>query len=87
MTREAADLYLGAIGDSLNSPNLVLDLRVPSNNYYQQTILDTQLSLFLAGNQSVDVTMQNIESAWEERTEELGRQNQLDAYRATLGLN
>ena len=28
MSQEAADSYLGAIGDSLQSPNMVLDLRI-----------------------------------------------------------
>ena len=87
MTRAAAENYLGAIGASLDSPNLVLDLRVPQNNFYQQVILDAELSKYLAGNQDEQTTMANIERAWEEKTEELGRDSQLDIYKDTLGAN
>ena len=36
MSEKAAKNYLGAIQDSLNSPNMVLDLRIPFNQRYQQ---------------------------------------------------
>jgi len=54
MSREAATNYLGAIKDSLNSPNMVLDLRVPQNQRYQQIVLDTAISQLLAGELTVD---------------------------------
>src|SRR5262249_61636773 len=41
MSKAAAENYLGAIKDSLNSPNMVLDLRVPQNQRYEQVVLDT----------------------------------------------
>ena len=49
MSEEAAKNYLGAIKDSLNSPNMVLDLRIPQNQKYQQVVLDTAVARFLAG--------------------------------------
>ncbi|NJM41844.1 MAG: extracellular solute-binding protein, partial [Anaerolineae bacterium] len=40
MSEQAAKDYLGAIEASLNSPNMVLDLRIPQNQQYQQIVLD-----------------------------------------------
>src|SRR5467141_493697 len=49
MSEKAANDYLGAIKASLQSPNMVLDLRIPQNAYYEGTALDTTLAQFLAG--------------------------------------
>ena len=86
MSRQAAEDYLGAIKASLNSPNMVLDLRIPQNQRYQQIVLDTAIARMLAGEITKAQAMKQIENGWEEITEELGRKEQLNAYRATLGL-
>ncbi len=85
MSPQAASDYLGAIEDSLNSPNMVLDLRVPQNQRYQQVVLDTAISQYLAGELTTEETMQQIYDGWEEITEELGREDQLNAYLASIG--
>ena len=38
MGKENAESYLGAIKTSLNSPNMILDLRIPQNQRYQQIV-------------------------------------------------
>lgn len=86
MSKQAADLYLGAIKTSLNSPNMMLDLRVPNNQYYQQVVLDTIIAQYMAGEIGRDEAMQSIYDKWEEKTEELGRDKQLAVYKATLGV-
>src|SRR6266545_2049494 len=86
MSTEAANNYLGAIKASLQSPNMVLDLRIPQSAYYQQTALDTALAQFLAGELSVDQTMAQITSQWNKKTDEIGRQQQLDAYKSSLSV-
>jgi multiple sugar transport system substrate-binding protein len=86
MSEQAAKDYLGAIEASLNSPNMVLDLRIPQNQYYQGIVLDGAIAKFLAGEQDLAATMKEIEDGWEQKTEELGRDKQLAAYRATLGV-
>ena len=86
MTEEAANLYLGAIKASLESPNMVLDLRVPQNQRYQQVVLDTAISQFLADELTLDETVKAVEAGWEEITEELGRDTQRAAYLASLGV-
>src|SRR6266571_3620912 len=86
MSQQAAQNYLGAIKDSLNSPNMVLDLRIPQTSFYQQTALDTALAQFLAGELGVSQTMNQITTQWNKKTDEIGRQSQLDAYKASLSV-
>ncbi|UCH25392.1 MAG: extracellular solute-binding protein [Trueperaceae bacterium] len=86
MSREAALNYLGAIRESLNSPNMVLDLRIPQNQRYQQIVLDTAISQLLAGELTKEEAMQQIYDGWQEITDELGLEDQLSAYRSTLGV-
>ena len=85
MSQAAADDYLGAIKASLDSPNMVLDLRVPQNQRYQQVALDLILSQYLADEFTTDEAAQAIYDQWQEITDELGRDDQLSAYRATIG--
>ena len=85
MSPAAASVYLGAIEASLASPNMVLDLRIPQNQRYQQVVLDLALSQFASGEITRDEAIQQIYDGWEEITEELGRDEQLEAYRATIG--
>ncbi len=87
MSQAAAEDYLGAIGASLNSPNMVLDIRVPQNQRYQQNVLDTVLAQYIAGELTADEAASEIYSQWEEITEELGRDDQLAAYRNTLNVS
>jgi multiple sugar transport system substrate-binding protein len=86
MSKEAAENYLGAIADSLNSPNMVLDLRIPQNQRYEQIVLDTAIHRMLAGEIDKAQAMADIETGWNEITEELGAEEQLEAYKATLGI-
>jgi multiple sugar transport system substrate-binding protein len=86
MSEEAAKNYLGAIRDSLNSPNMVLDLRVPKSQQYQGVVLDKAVAQFLAGEISRDEALQQIEDGWEETTNAEGRDKQLEAYKASLGV-
>lgn len=85
MSEAAAVNYLSAIGDSLSSPNMLLDLRIPQNQRYQQIVLDTALARLLAGEIDIDQTVQAINDGWEEITDDLGREEQLAAYRSALG--
>lgn len=84
-TEEGAAAYLGALADSLASPNVALDLRVPQNQRYQQVVLDTVLSQFLAGEFTAGEAVEEVYARWEEITEELGRDAQQAAYLGTIG--
>jgi multiple sugar transport system substrate-binding protein len=85
MSETAAKNYLGAIQDSLNSPNMGLDLRIPQNQKYEQVVLDTAIARMLAGELTIDATMKAITDGWNATTDEIGRDSQLAAYKSTLG--
>jgi len=78
--------YLTAIQQSLNSPNMVLDLRIPKAQQYQQVVLDRVLSEYLAGQLTIPQAQEQIHNGWEEITNAEGRQKQLQAYLASLGI-
>lgn len=82
---EGAAAYLGAIEDSLASPNVALDLRIPQNQRYQQIVLDTVLSQFLADEFTAEEAAAEIFARWEEISNELGRDDQQAAYLGTIG--
>jgi multiple sugar transport system substrate-binding protein len=86
MSEAAAKDYLGAIEASLKSPNMILDLRIPKTQEYQQVVLDKALAQFLAGEVTRDEAMQQIFDGWEEITNREGRDAQLAAYKASLGV-
>jgi len=86
MSEAAANNYLGAIKASLSSPNMVLDLRIPQNAFYEGTALDTALAQFLAGEITRDATAKQISDQWNKKTDEIGRDAALSAYKATLGV-
>ena len=85
-SQESAENYLGAIAQSLNSPNMASDLRIPGTQQYEGICLDREVARFLAGDISVEETMDNIYECWEEVTEDFGRERQAALYRASLGI-
>ncbi|HKJ61498.1 MAG TPA: extracellular solute-binding protein [Hyphomicrobiales bacterium] len=86
MSEAAAKDYLGAIEASLNSPNMILDLRIPQNQKYQQVVLDEAISRFLAGQIDKAAAMKAIEDGWNDLNDEIGKDEQLKIYKATLGV-
>ncbi|MDP8958315.1 MAG: extracellular solute-binding protein [Actinomycetota bacterium] len=86
MSEEAAQNYLGAIRDSLESPNMILDLRIPKTAQYQGVVLDTAIAQFLAGEISRDEAMAQIETGWNEITDAEGRDTQQEAYATSLSI-
>ncbi|MEL7036340.1 MAG: extracellular solute-binding protein [Cyanobacteria bacterium J06592_8] len=87
MTPEVASTYLGAIGGTINSPNVVLDLTIPRNYNYQRELLDKAVSDFLAGKISRDEAMRQIAQDWNTLTDQVGREAQKASYRSSLGLD
>ena len=86
MSKVAGDAYLGAISDSLHSPNMILDLRIPQNQKYQQVVLDEAVSRFLAGEIDVEATIKAIDGGWNDLNEQIGTESQLKYYKGTLGI-
>jgi multiple sugar transport system substrate-binding protein len=85
MSEEEAEVYLGAINQSMSSPNMILDLRIPQNQKYQQVVLDEAISRYLAGEIDAEATVKAVNDGWNELNEEIGVDEQLEFYRATIG--
>ncbi len=86
MSKVAGDSYLGAIGASLNSPNMILDLRIPQNQKYQQVVLDEAIARFLAGEIDEEATIKTVQDGWADLNEQIGTADQLKFYTGTLGV-
>ncbi|MFV2092935.1 MAG: ABC transporter substrate-binding protein, partial [Hyphomicrobiales bacterium] len=78
--------YLGAIDASLNNANMASDIRIPGAQQYTGVILDRELARFLAGEITAAQAVKNIETSWEEITEDFGRDNQRAMYKLSLGV-
>ena len=86
LSQAAAENYLGAIKASLENTNMVLDMRIPLTKRYQQDVLDTAVSQYLAGELDAAATGQAIADGWNAISDEAGREAQLAAYVASLGV-
>jgi multiple sugar transport system substrate-binding protein len=86
LSQAAAENYLGAIKSSLENKNMVLDLRIPVTKRYQQDVLDTAVSQYLAKELDAAATEQAIADGWNAITDEAGKDKQLAAYVASLGV-
>lgn len=82
--REARE-YLGAQQASVTADNVALDMRLPAYFSYTE-ILEIELSKALAGDVSPQEALDTVAEGWNELTDELGRDGQLAAYRASMGL-
>jgi multiple sugar transport system substrate-binding protein len=65
---------------------MILDLRIPQNQKYQQVTLDEALSRYLSGEIDEDTAIKTIEDGWNELNEEIGTDGQLEIYKNTLGV-
>lgn len=84
-SEEEAASYLGAQRASLDAPNVALDLRLPGFFSYTE-VLEIELSRALAGQVEPQEALDAIAEEWDRLTEEFGRDAQLAAYRASVGL-
>ena len=65
---------------------MILDMRIPQTVQYQQNILDVALAQYLAGELDAAATEQQIATGWDAITDKAGRDKQLAAYVASLGV-
>jgi multiple sugar transport system substrate-binding protein len=86
LSEAAAKNYLGAIQASLTNKNMVLDLRIPLTKRYEQDILDTALAQYLAKELDAPGAEKQIADGWNAITDEAGKDKQLAAYVASLGV-
>ena len=62
------------------------DMRIPARSVTRASCLDREMSRLLAGEIPIDEALKNIYAGWEEITDELGRDEQLKLYKASLGI-
>ena len=77
--------YLGAIEATIAHPNVQPDIRIPGAFRYFEA-LDAQLAMALAGAKTAKQALDDAAKEWEAITEDLGKEEQLKNYRASLGL-
>jgi len=83
--REDAEAYVKSIVATTDHPNAVFDLRIPGASRYQEAV-ELQLTRALAGEISPQEAMDQAAKDLNKITDELGREEQIAAYKAHLGL-
>jgi multiple sugar transport system substrate-binding protein len=81
---ESAQDYLDAMLNTMNHPNAVLDLRITGTAAYQAA-LDAEIAQALAGEISAQEALDNVAEEWDNITDRLGREAQLQQYRDAVG--
>ena len=77
--------YLNSEANSYNHPNAAIEPRIPGIFQYY-SIAEDELTKIYAGSISAQAGADNIAAAWEKITDEIGRDNQIALYKASLGL-
>jgi multiple sugar transport system substrate-binding protein len=76
--------YLNSQANSYNHPNSAVEPRIPGIfQYYSRA--EEILAEAYAGNIDAQTAGDNIVSAWEEITDQIGRESQIELYQASLG--
>ncbi len=81
---EGARDYLDAVQNTINHPNAVLDLRIRGSAEYLN-VLDVEVSRALANEITAQQALDNVAAQWDEITDRLGREEQLQQYRDSVG--
>ena len=78
--------YLGSNADSYNHPNAAIEPRIPGIFQYY-SIAEDELVKGMSGQyKSAQETADAIAAAWEKITDQIGRENQIKLYKASLGM-
>jgi multiple sugar transport system substrate-binding protein len=85
-TESEAQTYIQTILDATNHPNAVFDPRVPGAARYQET-LELYTNQAVARELEPQVAMDQCATEFDSITDELGRDAQIQAYRAHLGMS
>ncbi|MDH3263720.1 MAG: extracellular solute-binding protein [Paracoccaceae bacterium] len=84
--REFVEDYLGSNADSYNHPNAAIEPRIPGIFQYY-SIAEDELAKGFAGQYgSAQETADAIAAAWEKITDQIGREQQIALYKASLGM-
>lgn len=70
-----------------NDANSALTLQLPGVLMYSKDVMLDQFQKYVAGEQDMETTKKETYDGWNDVTAAYGKINQIDNYRATLGLN
>jgi multiple sugar transport system substrate-binding protein len=77
--------YLNSEANSYNHPNAAIEPRIPGIFQYY-SVAEDELQKIYAGGSTAQAGADAIAAAWEKLTDQLGRENQIKLYKASLGL-
>ncbi|ESW83777.1 sugar ABC transporter substrate-binding protein [Mesorhizobium sp. LSJC268A00] len=77
--------YLKSEADSYNHPNAAIEPRIPGIFQYYSAAEDILANTF-AGKMKAQEGADAIAAAWEKLTDQIGRENQIKLYKASLGV-
>jgi multiple sugar transport system substrate-binding protein len=76
--------YLQAYYDNFNAPTILTYLRIPGAPEYWD-IMDKNLSAAMSGAKTAQQALDDTAATWQEITDRLGRDKQLELYRTAIG--
>ena len=77
--------FLDSQANSYNHPNAAIEPRIPGIFQYY-SVAEDELSKIYAGQMTAQAGADAIAAAWEKITDQLGRDNQIKLYQASLGM-
>ncbi|HEX6091746.1 MAG TPA: hypothetical protein VFZ07_00250, partial [Dongiaceae bacterium] len=77
--------YLDSQANSYNHPNAAIEPRIPGIFQYY-SVAEDELQKIYAGQATAQAGADAIAAAWEKLTDQLGRENQIKLYKASLGV-
>lgn len=78
--------YLGSNLDSYNHPNAAIEPRIPGIFQYYSVAEDELAKTYAGQYKSAQEGADAIAAAWEKLTDQIGRENQIKLYKASLGI-
>ncbi len=84
--REYISNYLGSNLDSYNHPNAAIEPRIPGIFQYYSIAEDELAKLYAGQYKSAQEGADAIAAAWEKITDQIGREQQIALYKASLGI-
>lgn len=85
--RDYIENYLGANLDSYNHPNAAIEPRIPGIFQYYSIAEDELAKIYAGQYASAQEGADAIAAAWEKITDQIGRDQQIALYKASLGIS
>jgi len=83
-SREFISDYLNSQADSYSHPNAAIEPRIPGIFQYY-SVAEDELAKIYAGQFDAQTGADNIATAWDKITDQIGRERQIELYKESLG--